>query len=64
MYELAERNDASFDLAQIAESILRVALYDLEFQRAVVFLGRDGSGYDVFAFDGYFEDDERAAIAG
>jgi two-component system, sensor histidine kinase ChiS len=63
LYELSERNHAVFDLHRILTEILTFTLYELAYQRAVVFLaGARAPHLEVFVCDGYFEDDERDRV--
>ncbi len=58
LYEAGKQLNASFDVARILELTTQFVLYELNFERCLVFMGEtDDGGLRVAALDGYYEDE-------
>ena len=76
LYEVSKKFNATFDLDEILQIVTEFVLYELNFERCLVFLCAAGAlaetteavapekRYYVQALDGYYDEDARRGVAG
>jgi class 3 adenylate cyclase len=64
LYEVSNKFNATFDLDEVLQIIIRFVLYELNFERCLVLLPTlEGKAFQVQAFDGYYTDEEQEAVS-
>lgn len=63
LYESGKKLNSTFDRDEVLRLTTRFVLYELSFERCVVFLKEEASGtFRVHSYDGYYDDDARHAV--
>jgi hypothetical protein len=64
LYEVGKKFNATFDLAEVLQLALEFVLYELNFERCLVFLRSvEAKDYRVQALDGYFDEAAHQNVA-
>lgn len=64
-YELGKTFNNTTDVDEILEHTLEFVLYELNFERCLVLIRNEENGsYDLYKFDGYYDEELEAQIAG
>ena len=64
LYELSRKINEMFDVESIFQSIVDYLIQKLEYERAILFRQNQGTGdYEVSALGGYYDEQERKAVA-
>ncbi len=65
LYELNRKLNATFDVGQISEYVIAYVIYNLEYERVLIFQQVENEGlYAVCAVGGYYDEGENRAVAG
>src|SRR5207249_4035164 len=64
LYEVSNQFNATFDLDEVLQIVIRFVLYELNFERCLLLLPTlEGKAFQVQALDGYYTDGEQEALS-
>lgn len=65
LYELNKKLNATFDIGEIFEYVTEYVIYNLQYERVIFFQQSENKGlYVVCAIGGYYDQEEKSAVAG